>query len=316
MGFSENLHHMRTVRNMTQEQLAMLLGVSRQAISKWESGQAYPEMDKLVRLRAIFECTLDELVQGDLTEREPVQALAILEETPASDVCDYDGHMRSRAWLLSAGVALMIAVALGGGVLAGGSTFLMIFAGKEDMPVYAGMWLLAGVGIGLALIAPALRSHARFMRRHPSVSDFYTDDDRAKARRARKVGLAFGALALLAGLGFLVLWTVLNNNALGIVYLMCCIALGAWSVIGTTLYARRVDVAAYSRQAERMAEKPVAPRLSAACELILVAATVAGIVVLFVFQQSLFWLAWVFGALACVALRASARIIEGPSAAR
>lgn len=37
MGFSENLYHMRSERNMTQEQLAMLMGVSRQAITKWES---------------------------------------------------------------------------------------------------------------------------------------------------------------------------------------------------------------------------------------------------------------------------------------
>ena len=44
MSFKENLQYLRGSRNMTQEQLAMLLGVSRQAISKWESEKAYPEM--------------------------------------------------------------------------------------------------------------------------------------------------------------------------------------------------------------------------------------------------------------------------------
>lgn len=48
MSFKENLQYLRGSRNMTQEQLAMLLGVSRQAISKWESDKAYPEMDKLL----------------------------------------------------------------------------------------------------------------------------------------------------------------------------------------------------------------------------------------------------------------------------
>lgn len=48
MSFRENLQYLRGTRNMTQEQLAMLLGVSRQAISKWESEKAYPEMDKQI----------------------------------------------------------------------------------------------------------------------------------------------------------------------------------------------------------------------------------------------------------------------------
>ncbi len=50
MSFKENLQYLRGSRNMTQEQLAMLLGVSRQAISKWESEKTYPEMDKLLML--------------------------------------------------------------------------------------------------------------------------------------------------------------------------------------------------------------------------------------------------------------------------
>ena len=53
MSFKENLQYLRGSRNMTQEQLAMLLGVSRQAISKWESEKASPEMDKLLMLCGI-----------------------------------------------------------------------------------------------------------------------------------------------------------------------------------------------------------------------------------------------------------------------
>ena len=46
--FSENLKKIRKEQNLSQEELADQLGVSRQAISKWESGQAYPEMDKII----------------------------------------------------------------------------------------------------------------------------------------------------------------------------------------------------------------------------------------------------------------------------
>ena len=50
MSFRDNLLYLRDSRNMTQEHLAMLLGVTRQAVSKWEAGASTPDMDKLVRL--------------------------------------------------------------------------------------------------------------------------------------------------------------------------------------------------------------------------------------------------------------------------
>lgn len=66
MTFRDNLQYLRAQRGMTQEQLAMLLGVSRQSISKWESEKAYPEMDKLLMVCDLFGCTLDDLVLADV----------------------------------------------------------------------------------------------------------------------------------------------------------------------------------------------------------------------------------------------------------
>ena len=45
----------------------MLLGVSRQSVTKWEAEKSYPEMDKLIKMCQIFECSLDDLVQGDVS---------------------------------------------------------------------------------------------------------------------------------------------------------------------------------------------------------------------------------------------------------
>ena len=66
MSFKENLQYLRGSRNMTQEQLAMLMGVSWQAISKWESEKECPEMDKLLMLCDMFGVTLDDLVMSDV----------------------------------------------------------------------------------------------------------------------------------------------------------------------------------------------------------------------------------------------------------
>ncbi len=64
MEFSEKLFTLRKANDLTQEQLAEKLEVSRQSISKWESGQANPELDKIVALSAIFNVTTDYLLKS------------------------------------------------------------------------------------------------------------------------------------------------------------------------------------------------------------------------------------------------------------
>ncbi|MEG2288822.1 MAG: helix-turn-helix transcriptional regulator [Clostridium sp.] len=64
MNFGEKLQKIRKDKGLSQEQLAGLLNVSRQAVSKWESGQTYPELDKLITLSDLFNISLDELVKN------------------------------------------------------------------------------------------------------------------------------------------------------------------------------------------------------------------------------------------------------------
>ena len=61
MSFAENLKYIRKKHNITQEQLADILSVSRQAISKWESGFGYPETEKLLILARELDVSLDYL---------------------------------------------------------------------------------------------------------------------------------------------------------------------------------------------------------------------------------------------------------------
>ena len=68
MKLSENLKRIRKDNNLSQEQLAEKLGVSRQAVSKWESGQSYPEMDKVLLICKLFNYNLDELMNENIKE--------------------------------------------------------------------------------------------------------------------------------------------------------------------------------------------------------------------------------------------------------
>lgn len=64
MDLGERIYQLRTQKNFSQEALAEALGVSRQSISKWETGSSVPELDKIVKLSEIFEVSLDELITG------------------------------------------------------------------------------------------------------------------------------------------------------------------------------------------------------------------------------------------------------------
>ena len=62
MSFGEKLAKMRKEKGYSQEELANLLNVSRQAVSKWESNNSYPETEKIVAICKLFECSMDELI--------------------------------------------------------------------------------------------------------------------------------------------------------------------------------------------------------------------------------------------------------------
>lgn len=86
MEFAEKITTLRKSRELTQEQLAERLGVSRQSISKWENGSVVPEVEKIIELSKTFDVTLDYLlkpseidelsVKTELLEQQQRQFLA------------------------------------------------------------------------------------------------------------------------------------------------------------------------------------------------------------------------------------------------
>ena len=68
MNFANNLQKLRKRESMSQEALAEKLDVTRQSVSKWESGASYPEMDKLISICKIFNVDMDTLVNGDVDD--------------------------------------------------------------------------------------------------------------------------------------------------------------------------------------------------------------------------------------------------------
>ena len=69
MNFGEKLYELRKEKNLSQEEVAEKLNVTRQTVSKWETNQSTPDFDKIVPLCEFFEITTDELLTGRKAEK-------------------------------------------------------------------------------------------------------------------------------------------------------------------------------------------------------------------------------------------------------
>lgn len=98
MEFHEKLQQLRKQKSLTQEELAEKLYVSRTAISKWESGRGYPNIDSLKAISKFFSVGIDELLSGE-------EVLTIAEE----DSKEKQNHIRDLIFgLLDCGMALLL----------------------------------------------------------------------------------------------------------------------------------------------------------------------------------------------------------------
>ena len=68
MKFGENLYNLRKSAKMSQDKLAEKMNVSRQSVSKWENGESYPEMEKIMKLCSIFHCKINDLVHENMID--------------------------------------------------------------------------------------------------------------------------------------------------------------------------------------------------------------------------------------------------------
>lgn len=394
MSFKENLQYLRGSRNMTQEQLAMLLGVSRQAISKWESEKACPEMDKLLMLCDMFGVTLDDLVMGDVrasagcggagrvdlaadtdgvaasvgvgdaavgevpgvigfaasqvagmsdsgeSDAQGAKTGVQLSVSPESDTRDgadipqsvprhivqdvvgYDSHMRRFAWLIAIGVAaIILGVAVG-----------MLFSPEGSVlgpspvnDVLVTVCTLVGAMVGLALLIPAGIMHGDFRRRHPYVQDFYTNEDKSRASVVLAIGVAIGAVLILAGVCVRVFcdeFVADGDAGWPDSVLLACVAAAVFCFIMSGMTHDKVNVDKYNREAEeesvREGRSVPHPTMSesdrfysrltgAICGVIMLLATVVALLMLFLGMagsdvdawMKVFWVPWPIGGVLC-----------------
>ncbi|WP_239462549.1 XRE family transcriptional regulator [Collinsella tanakaei] len=287
-------------------------------------------MDKLLKLCQIFECTLDDLVQGDLTGRAPEPKAASVPAGPPTDICGYDEHQRMMAWKIPTGVAaILVGIAIG--LFFEGAVDLASVGARDGLFVII---VLAGILVGLAFLVPAGMDHSAFIKAHPFVEDFYTEDDRLGARKSFTVGLIMGIALIFVGIGCLVMLEEMATENVALFFLLFFIALGVWNIIHYGMLLGRTDVAEYNRSVaedlevedivsaqlddERrealLASKRADQKIGAVCGAIMIVATIIAFVLLFApvlsspdpdafeplgTSSAWFWAAWPIGGMIC-----------------
>jgi transcriptional regulator with XRE-family HTH domain len=128
MTIEERIQELRKCKGLSQEQLADALGVSRQAVSKWEGGQSLPELEKIIAMSSLFEVTTDYILKGESTQgRQDKHRSALL-----------------GSQIISAVAAMMLAIAIA-------ATLGQLSDGVYTVDIYGGL-IVESVGIMLLLV--------------------------------------------------------------------------------------------------------------------------------------------------------------------
>ena len=219
MTLAEKILALRTERNLSQGDLAEKLDVSRQSVSKWETGQSVPELDKLIRLADVFGVSVDQLVREGDPPKPPV-------ETPSAAQPQIVYVERSSRGLTAVQILGVVCTAGGAGLCIMGDDELfligmvvliaglpLLLAKKHPFLLFG--WLVWAVGY-LFLCTPAI------------------------------MGPDLGAWQPFTGLAWAWRWLMADGALGGSILLMCLLfllAYGALSVLAVLLPAATIRLA-------------------------------------------------------------------------
>lgn len=141
MKFQDKILQLRKKSGLSQEALAEKIGVSRQAVSKWETGEAVPEISKLLLLARAFGVTTDYLLSEEYAAAEQFKA------NPAEESPQEKKALSNYAWLIGVGIIALGALILLEGVL----TFVLpkilnSFSLNATLPINTITAIVFGIG--------------------------------------------------------------------------------------------------------------------------------------------------------------------------
>lgn len=144
MNLGEKLYDLRKKHNFSQEEIAEKLNVTRQTVSKWETGESKPDIDKIIPICELFQITTEELLTGKEIKKEEI---TLEEKTDLKENLDTKERTKKRAALIAASIFLyfisvvfiIMSEELNIGSVFGVSGFLLICGIATSLLVYQGI---------------------------------------------------------------------------------------------------------------------------------------------------------------------------------
>lgn len=283
MSFSDNLQNLRKRENMSQETLAGLLDVSRQAVSKWESGNAYPETEKIISICKIFNCSMDQLIMGEIS---------------FSSVNDYDFKNSYDSFYNKYSKAMAFGVAL----ILFGVTFLVgveSFFETRNSDYIGVTFLLLCVLIAVPVFIYFGMQGDDLKKKITNMPQIYSEDEIERFKNKYPITVALGVGLILFGVLVLV-----GSNAVdmlkpyedaNVVFLLACVTIAVYIFVYYGIQKDKYDIEKFNKQ-ESISEK----KSSKICGVIMLIATFIFMFLGFVFDLwEICWAAFPLGGIVC-----------------
>lgn len=235
MKFGENLQKIRKLKNLSQEDLAEMLEVSRQAVSKWESGTGFPEAEKLIAISEVLNCSLDDLLKGKIDEKKNDADMRV----------KYDDLINRFSKSISIGVML---------ILIGVTLFLAISGleidAVEDSSTLGLAVMLLFVTIAVPIFVIRGIEMESFKKKYSELDKIYSDEEIERYDTKFSKILAFGIGIILAGVIAFFLASAINSNAEGIpvVILLTFVTVAVPIIIYAGIQKDKYDIAKYNKE--------------------------------------------------------------------
>ncbi len=184
MSLGENLQFLRKRNNMTQEQLAEALEVSRQSVSKWESDNTYPETDKLIQLADLFHYSLDDLMRKDISSQY------------VEDKNHYNQFMDQFSKRITLGIGLI----LSGLTIMNFLTAVLPQERGFDVEALSTIVFFLFLIVAVAILIVSGLQKEQYEKKNPYIENFYTEEEKEIFHKKFTVFITSGVVLIIFGL--------------------------------------------------------------------------------------------------------------------
>lgn len=287
MNLSENLQNLRKAKGMSQEELAEKLDVSRQAVSKWETGETSPETEKIIMICDLFDCSMDDLIKGKV----------IIEDATSKKV--YDRFMNKFSKGISLGV-LMILI---------GVTLLLTIIGiapKGNLEKY----MFLGIAILMLFVIVAVPIFIvlgikmdSLQRKYKSVKNFYNTEEKEKYETKFAIMIAIAVTIILMGVITLILLLGFKifdmRSTLPYAIFMIFVTIASPIFVYAGIQKSKYDMSNLRYNHLEISEE-VAEKIGRISAVIMISATIIYFILGFIFNLwTINWLVYPIGGMIC-----------------